>query len=304
MNGVRLAAMMALALGAAACSTYRGPAPVEERARASKAPATKPAAAAAQAAKPAAASATDGFYTVKQGDTLYSIALDHGADYREVAQWNALDDPTKLRIGQVQCGKFVPGCIVSHGAQGFRTGAHRSQNTHFGYRLGHCQAGDLQSRRRAVLIPDQRKALRDSSANHSRIGQPVQIDRIKPLPVIDGQAHRSFTVSAAGQRRIRSFGLDQRPQKRAWTIQPRQRVDRPSFGIQDVVNAVAGDRAFQFASVAKIDRDVRRRADGLPVQDEAVAQDLRDRRIRIKHGAEETTVRATEFLVQVSQQSQ
>ena len=99
MMRARLAAMMALALGAAACSTYRGPAPVEERARASKAPATKPAA--AQAAKPAAASATDGFYTVKQGDTLYSIALDNGADYREVAQWNALDDPTKLRIGQV-----------------------------------------------------------------------------------------------------------------------------------------------------------------------------------------------------------
>jgi lipoprotein NlpD len=97
-NKVRLAAVMALALGAASCSTYRGPAPVEDRARAAK-PAAKPAAsAAAQAAKPAAA---DGFYTVKQGDTLYSIALDHGADYREVAQWNALDDPTKLRVGQV-----------------------------------------------------------------------------------------------------------------------------------------------------------------------------------------------------------
>ena len=38
---------------------------------------------------------------VKQGDTLYSIALEHGADYREVAHWNTLDDPTKLRVGQV-----------------------------------------------------------------------------------------------------------------------------------------------------------------------------------------------------------
>ena len=90
---------MMLALGAAACSTYRGPAPVEERARAAKPAATKPgASAAAQAPKPAAA---DGFYTVKQGDTLYSIALDNGADYREVAQWNALDDATKIRVGQV-----------------------------------------------------------------------------------------------------------------------------------------------------------------------------------------------------------
>jgi lipoprotein NlpD len=100
-NRIRLAAVLAAALGAASCSTYRGPAPVEERARAAKPSAAKPApAAAAQAATPAAAAA-DGFYSVKQGDTLYSIALDHGADYRDVAQWNSLDDPTKLRIGQV-----------------------------------------------------------------------------------------------------------------------------------------------------------------------------------------------------------
>ena len=37
----------------------------------------------------------------KRGDTLYSIALEHGHDYREVAQWNSLDDPTKLSVGQV-----------------------------------------------------------------------------------------------------------------------------------------------------------------------------------------------------------
>ena len=99
MNGARLAAVVVLALCAASCSTYRGPAPVEERAvRGARAPAPKPPAAAVAAPKPAAA---DGYYTVKQGDTLYSIALDNGADYREVAQWNALDDPTKLRIGQV-----------------------------------------------------------------------------------------------------------------------------------------------------------------------------------------------------------
>jgi lipoprotein NlpD len=38
---------------------------------------------------------------VKRGDTLYSIALEHGASYRDVAQWNQLDDPTKISIGQV-----------------------------------------------------------------------------------------------------------------------------------------------------------------------------------------------------------
>jgi lipoprotein NlpD len=103
-NTVRMAALVLLAMSAGACSTYRGPAPVEERARAGR-PAAKPSPGVAQASKPAApavpAAAADGYYSVKQGDTLYSIALEHGADYREVAQWNALDDPTKLRIGQV-----------------------------------------------------------------------------------------------------------------------------------------------------------------------------------------------------------
>ena len=99
-NRVRLAAVAVLALGAASCSTYRGPAPVEERA-ARRAGRRRRSRAAAAAQAPKVAAAADGYYTVKQGDTLYSIALDHGADYREVAQWNALDDPTKLRIGQV-----------------------------------------------------------------------------------------------------------------------------------------------------------------------------------------------------------
>jgi lipoprotein NlpD len=41
-----------------------------------------------------------GTYIVKRGDTLYSIALEHGADYRELAQLNKLDDPSKIRVGQ------------------------------------------------------------------------------------------------------------------------------------------------------------------------------------------------------------
>jgi len=58
---------------------------------------------------PAAAPATtapEGQYLVKKGDTLYSIALEHGADYRELAQWNGLDDPTKIRVGQLLSEQF------------------------------------------------------------------------------------------------------------------------------------------------------------------------------------------------------
>jgi lipoprotein NlpD len=43
---------------------------------------------------------TAGLYTVKRGDTLYSIALDHGVDYRELIAWNKLDNPNRIRVGQ------------------------------------------------------------------------------------------------------------------------------------------------------------------------------------------------------------
>jgi lipoprotein NlpD len=39
-------------------------------------------------------------YTVKKGDTLYSIALEHGRDYKEVAAWNNLDNPNRIQVGQ------------------------------------------------------------------------------------------------------------------------------------------------------------------------------------------------------------
>jgi lipoprotein NlpD len=100
------AAIIVIGVGAAAmlaaCAGPRMAAPVFDRKppRAA-APARAPAPAAAAQPAPAAVSAPDGFYVVKRGDTLYSIALDHGADYREVAQWNSLDDATKISVGQL-----------------------------------------------------------------------------------------------------------------------------------------------------------------------------------------------------------
>ena len=40
------------------------------------------------------------FYTVKKGDTLYSIALDNGQSYRDVAAWNNIENPNMIRVGQ------------------------------------------------------------------------------------------------------------------------------------------------------------------------------------------------------------
>ncbi len=91
------AAAIALVLALAACASRR-PAPVEERSTAPQPPqpqAAKPAAPAAPAEAPVPT------YTVKKGDTLYAIALDHGLDYRELAAWNNLENVNRIQTGQV-----------------------------------------------------------------------------------------------------------------------------------------------------------------------------------------------------------
>jgi lipoprotein NlpD len=39
-------------------------------------------------------------YVVKRGDTLYSIGLNHGYDYREIAEANNISEPYTINIGQ------------------------------------------------------------------------------------------------------------------------------------------------------------------------------------------------------------
>ncbi len=42
-----------------------------------------------------------GFYTVKQGDTLIKIGLDHGQNWRDIMKWNAIENPNLIEVGQV-----------------------------------------------------------------------------------------------------------------------------------------------------------------------------------------------------------
>jgi lipoprotein NlpD len=54
----------------------------------------------ARVAKPEAPSHPD-TYTVKRGDTLLGIALDHGLDHRDLARWNNITNPNIIEVGQV-----------------------------------------------------------------------------------------------------------------------------------------------------------------------------------------------------------
>jgi lipoprotein NlpD len=92
-------ALLVLMLALAGCAS-RKPAPVEDRT--ARPPPSPPAAAAPAAAR--AAPEPDWrppTYTVKRGDTLYAIALDHGLDYRELAAWNNIENLNRILVGQV-----------------------------------------------------------------------------------------------------------------------------------------------------------------------------------------------------------
>ncbi len=106
---LRVAVAAAAALTLLGC-VQRTPAPVDDRS--APGAAAKPAAPAPEALSPDS-------YVVKRGDTLYSIALDQGVDWRELAALNQLADPTKLQTGQVlrvrppQAAAPAEGVVVS-----------------------------------------------------------------------------------------------------------------------------------------------------------------------------------------------
>ena len=90
---MRVVLFLVLLLAVAACAVRQPGSGERKGPSAGARPATPP-------ARPVIQPSSDGYYTVRKGDTLYSIALEHGADYREVAQWNGLTDPTRIDVGQ------------------------------------------------------------------------------------------------------------------------------------------------------------------------------------------------------------
>ena len=90
-----LLAAAAAALLAAGCGSQPTGAPVVDRA-----PIATPSPNLPVAQLAPIPGAGTGTYVVRPGDTLYSIALEQGVDYHDLARWNKLDDPTKISVGQ------------------------------------------------------------------------------------------------------------------------------------------------------------------------------------------------------------
>jgi lipoprotein NlpD len=93
MNGIAIVGLACLVM--AGCAAKR-PAPVSERTPPPATAPAKPSVAPRLSVPPAERPST---YIVKKGDTLYSIALDHGVDYKELTAWNNVE-ADKIQIGQ------------------------------------------------------------------------------------------------------------------------------------------------------------------------------------------------------------
>lgn len=102
--GMRNGAVAMLCVLATACSSTLHTAPIIDRSsggnKVQVSTPTPNAVASRPVHTPATGEASGATYTVKKGDTLYSIALEFGQDYREIAAWNQIDDVNMIKIGQ------------------------------------------------------------------------------------------------------------------------------------------------------------------------------------------------------------
>ena len=96
--------MLALTLGLVACSSQpTRRAPVEDRSVGVRAPSDNSAPTPVTAVKslPGAENAgKPGYYTVKPGDTLIRIGLEHGQTWKDIARWNGLDNANLIEVGK------------------------------------------------------------------------------------------------------------------------------------------------------------------------------------------------------------
>jgi len=85
-------------------STTVNHAPVEDRGAASHPSSAATSTTAVQSVKPAPGfenAGKPGYYTVKPGDTLIRIGLETGQGHKDIARWNALENPNRIEVGQV-----------------------------------------------------------------------------------------------------------------------------------------------------------------------------------------------------------
>ncbi|MBX3666192.1 MAG: peptidoglycan DD-metalloendopeptidase family protein [Burkholderiales bacterium] len=174
----------ALALVLAGCTATR-PAPVAERLPPQQ---VKPPARPVAQAAPVPERPRPDFYTVRAGDTLYSIALEFGLDYRELAAWNGIE-PSRIRVGQ-QLRLSPPAGVV---ASPLRTPPGGVEAQPLG--SGGAPAGSARTEPRGVRVPYSDQAYAQMSGVKPEppavVAKPAPQDR----PQADGEIGWIWPVS-------------------------------------------------------------------------------------------------------------
>lgn len=99
------------------CGTRLSKAPVEDRGTFVSAPVSSGVGGVTAATKPlpgAENAGKSGFYTVKPGDTLFRIGLDSGQGWKDIARWNALENPNLIEVGQIL--RVAPPVVLAQAA--------------------------------------------------------------------------------------------------------------------------------------------------------------------------------------------
>jgi len=213
----RAIAFVAIAALAAGCAT-RTPAPVVERAPlppARPAPsATAPTAAPAAKAPAAEPDWRPQTYTVKRGDTLYQIALEHGLDYRDLAAWNGLENINVIRVGQAlrltapgsEAAPAAPGTTTAPlrtapplGAGDARPVAPASASATAAAVAARPGEGTNKTSPRAIKEPWSEQAMRDVARNGGGVDAPVVASaEPAPRPVPPSPSATPTTAPVAG----------------------------------------------------------------------------------------------------------
>lgn len=154
-----LLSAVAVTLVLVGCMT-RPPAPVDERAPVIVAPPPPPPPAPVRPPE-----VPPQLYTVKRGETLAQIALDHGLDYRELAAWNNIENANVIRVGQVLAlsppgqGGTLPGGVVTTPLVTAASIAPSNDTRALMTAPGHGNTPTLKSEPRAMKLPYSDQAL-------------------------------------------------------------------------------------------------------------------------------------------------
>lgn len=101
---LKLIASLFISIALVACKSYpSSPAPVVDISTKSEHAASSTKSTPSSSTKSAPTQEKDwrpDLYVVKKGDTLFSIGLEHGFDYKEIAQDNQIEPPYTIKIGQ------------------------------------------------------------------------------------------------------------------------------------------------------------------------------------------------------------